>query len=1373
MDAGTLRAVEVWHRRCLAKDTKIAMSDGGYKLIQDIIAGDTVLSFNNGKLTTNIVKGLFKNGKTKVRKYNDLFCTPDHKVLNYHKKKYEEISNTSHLVNAGELSFGYNHDPELAEILGLLLTDGYIKKNQTPKFTNIDERLLRRFEKLIKMRFPDIITKRYKKGNGFDIVCPTRVKTNYHPLRKFFKTSNTFPEIVWGFDKESSLAFLNGVISGDGSISFKETETPRGYVAKCGNMVIEAGISRELSEDYKLFLQKFGIRAKLKKDKRGNNHRVYVYSLKELHRLRGLVITSEHKQKRFLEILNTTTPFQTFKREKIVQSNYEKEDETYDIEVENNHNYIANGYIVHNSGKDKTLMNLMAKKMMERIGTYFYFFPTYNQGKKILWEGRDKDGFKFTDHIPEDLRVRTNASEMLIEIKNGSIFQIIGTDNIDCYDDKTEILTINGWKLFKNLKRNEEVATLNDGYLEYEVPSNHVEYDFNGDMHRLESKAIDLLVTPNHKFFVKSRKGIYKFKEIQDKTILNDSIPSTCKWKGDNNEYFVLPEIKRNKADHCKNKNQKFKMEHWCAFMGIYLSEGSTFSDNRGNYRVFITQSEEKHQDIVEEIKWLLCEMGLKFNYDNKNFVIQNKQLFEYCKQFGKCHEKYIPKDLKKLDIKYLQILKDWLVKGDGSIHAGQESYYSTSKKLIDDFQEIIIKLGYSGNIRIKKQSSGFIGGRKVQSKLKLYTLIIRKSKFKYFRDSKDIYIKKEKYIGKVYCVDVKNHVIKVRRNGFESWCGNSIVGTNTIGCVFSEYALQNPDAWRFIRPILAENGGWAVFNFTPRGKNHGHDIYQLAKRSPDWFCEKLTVDDTGAIPKKVLEQEKMEIIEDTGDDALFYQEYYCSFDAPMQGSYYGKEMTRAEEENRITKVPHDSELLVDTWWDLGIGDSTCIWFVQTVGNEVRIIDYYENSGEGLAHYIAELASLREKNDYVYRYHNAPHDIEVRELGTGKSRYETAYELGIAFHIVPNIPVEDGINAVRALLKRCWFDDEKCKQGLNALRCYHKEWDDKRMEFKPKPFHDWSCLSGNTKIRTLNGWVPIKEMKGDEYVWGYSFSEHRLIPTKISFAGKTGSNVQLLEIGLDNNKSIKCTPEHLFLMRDESYKRADELITGDSLMPFYETPNRGYTQINLNDGSFADEHRFVYYRFHKKPDLGNHVNHIDSNHFNNNPENLSELTPDAHCSETFTGLNNTDRKLIDKTDYNREFYSGKELYKICKNCGKEYWGSFKTVYCSDKCRKKYRIKRDRDGLVLSRGKEAVNKRNREAYWKKKNHKVRFIKMAGKEDVYDLTVPETSNFVAEGIVVHNSHGADAFRMLAVGHMDEQRGPEKETDYNEDYDRFALI
>uniref|UniRef100_A0A6M3IM29 Putative terminase n=1 Tax=viral metagenome TaxID=1070528 RepID=A0A6M3IM29_9ZZZZ len=294
----------------------------------------------------------------------------------------------------------------------------------------------------------------------------------------------------------------------------------------------------------------------------------------------------------------------------------------------------------------------------------------------------------------------------------------------------------------------------------------------------------------------------------------------------------------------------------------------------------------------------------------------------------------------------------------------------------------------------------------------------------------------------------------------------DSIVGTNPIGCVFSEYALQNPDAWRFIRPILAENGGWAVFNYTPRGKNHGFDLYQLAKREKSWFVELLTVDDTKAISQEVLEQEKVEIIDDTGDDALFYQEYYCSFDAPMQGSYYGKQIIQLEKNKQITKVPHDETLMVDTWWDLGVADSTAIWFTQTVGNEIRVINYFEDSGEGLAYYIGKLNEMKDEYGYIYRYHHAPHDIEVRELGTGKSRYEVAQGLGIDFYIVPNIPVEDGINAVRSILKRCWFDQEKCKDGLNALMCYHKEWDDKRQEFKPKPYHDWSS-HGSDSFRYL------------------------------------------------------------------------------------------------------------------------------------------------------------------------------------------------------------------------------------------------------------------------------------------------------------------
>ena len=391
------------------------------------------------------------------------------------------------------------------------------------------------------------------------------------------------------------------------------------------------------------------------------------------------------------------------------------------------------------SGKDKTLFNLVAKKMYERIGTYYYFFPTYNQGKKILWDGRDGNGFKFTDHIPEQLRKRTNSTEMLIETLNGSIFQIIGTDNID------------------------------------------------------------------------------------------------------------------------------------------------------------------------------------------------------------------------------------------------------------------------------------------------------------------------------------------------------SIVGTNPIGCIFSEYSLQNPNAWSFIRPILAENGGWAVFNYTPRGKNHGFYLYEFAKNDQNWFCELLTVDDTKAISKEVLEQERMEIIKEKGDDALFLQEYYCSFDAPLEGSYYGQLLKRAEDEGRMRESLFEQSLKVDTWWDIGVGDSTVIWFTQTYGNEIRIIDYYETNGEGLAHYIGILQQKREKEGYIYNSHNAPHDIRVKEFGSGKSRYETAQSLGITFNIVPNISIEDGINAVRTFLNRCYFDKKKCADGINALKCYHKEWDEIRKEFKAKPYHDWSShASDSFRYLAVGHKNEYREIKNEE-----------------------------------------------------------------------------------------------------------------------------------------------------------------------------------------------------------------------------------------------------------------------------------------------------
>jgi phage terminase large subunit len=281
----------------------------------------------------------------------------------------------------------------------------------------------------------------------------------------------------------------------------------------------------------------------------------------------------------------------------------------------------------------------------------------------------------------------------------------------------------------------------------------------------------------------------------------------------------------------------------------------------------------------------------------------------------------------------------------------------------------------------------------------------------------------------------------------------NSVMGTNPVGIIFSEYSLQDPTCWAYFRPILAENGGWAIFNFTPRGENHAYDLYALAKAEPQrWFTSLLTVDDTKAVSQTILDQERREIVRLYGNDALFLQEYYCSFQVPIAGAYYADNIQAAYAEGRIRDVPHEPRLTVDTWWDLGINDKMCIWFTQSFGAELRVIDYLEDSGKGLPHYIK---ALKDK-PYVYGMHTAPHDIEVRELTSGKSRRDTAASLGINFRTAPKLPKTDQIDAVRAIFGRCYFDQVKCKDGLNALKCYHKQWDDKRKCYLNTPYHDWS-----------------------------------------------------------------------------------------------------------------------------------------------------------------------------------------------------------------------------------------------------------------------------------------------------------------------------
>lgn len=291
----------------------------------------------------------------------------------------------------------------------------------------------------------------------------------------------------------------------------------------------------------------------------------------------------------------------------------------------------------------------------------------------------------------------------------------------------------------------------------------------------------------------------------------------------------------------------------------------------------------------------------------------------------------------------------------------------------------------------------------------------------------------------------------------------DSLRGIYLDGVVLDEYGLMGPTVFsEVIRPLLSDRQGWALFIGTPNGKNQFYDISQRAQHDPEWFHASYRASETGILPDAELASARQQMTPDE-----YAQEYECSFEASVKGAIYARELQAARETGRITRVPHEPRLPVDTDWDLGIGDAMAIWFSQrSPAGETRLIDYYENSGFGLSHYIDVVNRKRDAGRWVYGNHYGPHDIEVRELGTGKSRKMTAADLGLFFQVVERHSLDDGIDAVRSLLPMCYFDAEHCAQGIEALQNYKWDYNTRINEFKPLPVHDWAS-HGADAFRTL------------------------------------------------------------------------------------------------------------------------------------------------------------------------------------------------------------------------------------------------------------------------------------------------------------------
>ncbi|MDP3385035.1 MAG: hypothetical protein Q8S47_17140 [Phenylobacterium sp.] len=271
----------------------------------------------------------------------------------------------------------------------------------------------------------------------------------------------------------------------------------------------------------------------------------------------------------------------------------------------------------------------------------------------------------------------------------------------------------------------------------------------------------------------------------------------------------------------------------------------------------------------------------------------------------------------------------------------------------------------------------------------------------------------------------------------------DSLVGAPPVGVVFSEWALAKPEAWTYIRPILAENGGWALFLWTPRGRNHAVRAFEARSRDGAWFTLRSPATETEVFTPTQLARERAELVAETGSkeegEARFASEYLVDFDAAAPGAYYATLLGEAQSAGRIGRVPHDPALAVHTAWDLGIDDYTAIWFFQQVGPEVRAIDYFEASGEGLQAIVREAIAAK---PYVYGTHHLPHDVMVRELGAGgRSRFETLGGLGVSpIEVGQATHPEERINAGRLMIPMTWFDAEACALGLDRLRAYRKRW---------------------------------------------------------------------------------------------------------------------------------------------------------------------------------------------------------------------------------------------------------------------------------------------------------------------------------------------
>lgn len=580
----------------------------------------------------------------------------------------------------------------------------------------------------------------------------------------------------------------------------------------------------------------------------------------------------------------------------------------------------------------------------------------------------------------------------------------------------------------------------------------------------------------------------------------------------------------------------------------------------------------------------------------------------------------------------------------------------------------------------------------------------------------------------------------------------NALVGSPPVGIVFSEWSRADPHAWAFLRPILLENGGWAVWITTPYGDNHAHRMLRSMREDGSAYVEVLPATATGIFTKEALEAERVGLLAEHGavdGQHLFEQEYLCSFDAPVIGSIFGPEVAALGE--RLGQVPWVPERLVSTAWDIGYGDATAVWFFQWIAGELRVIDYHEASGKTLVEHIAVLRS----KPYSYDLALMPHDAgdDRFKMASGKTLLEIMHANGLRAETVAKLSREQGINQARMRLKSAWFDAKKCERGIECLRNYRWGWSTTADGPSRVPVHDWACFSGETELLTRNGMRQIMDLPETGEVMtqcGWKRYENPHV---------TRRNAPLVAVTFSDGSTVRCTPDHLFLT-DSGWRYANALRKGSLIQSYWtrlpNTSMAGYTgsgrksditREGENDcietcGEVLSAQSLMAATFttetETKPTICWRIWSALK------PQSIyRSLGARLRAAQWFISLSGRDSRLPNGMDLklggfgingmlsgHRDGKNGSERTKPAPLAG-----SFSRLSFVSR--------------AIRRSIAAITARRLSIVAVENLHET--------ADVWCLTVPEVGHFsLANGAIVHNSHGADSFRYLAVGIKNREAG-----------------